>query len=195
MIGARPALRITAALDLVDVHQLVDALGGTTQRQLAQRDQVALLEEILRRAASRLGSDIHLPRLEALEQFFRRDIDQRDFIPFLESRADLCIRFLRLLSQRLRRTDEMVEMALFERLETRLAKALVQLASSSEGGRQAGPPYLLCVSQQELSDIVGAARENVNKLLRTWQRAGLLELGKRRIVIRDLDALGKVQLT
>jgi len=122
-------------------------------------------------------------------------IDQRDFIPFLESRADLCIRFLRLLSQRLRRTDEMVEMALFERLETRLSKALVQLASGSEDGREAGPPVLLNISQQELSDIVGAARENVNKLLRTWQRAGLLELGKRRIVIRDLDALGKAQLT
>ena len=47
-------------------------------------------------------------------------------------------------------------------------------------------------SQQELSDIVGAARENVNKLLRTWQRAGLLELGKRRIVIRELDALERL---
>ena len=116
-------------------------------------------------------------------------IDQRDFIPFLESRTDLCIRFLRLLSRRLRRTDEMVEMALFERLETRLSKALVQLASGSEDGCEAGPPFLLNISQQELSDIVGAARENVNKLLRTWQRAGLLELRKRRIVIRDLDAL------
>jgi CRP-like cAMP-binding protein len=83
-------------------------------------------------------------------------------------------------------------MALFERLETRLAKALVQLASGSGGGRQAGPPFLLRVSQQELSDIVGAARENVNKLLRAWQRAGLLELGKRRVVIRDLDALERL---
>jgi CRP-like cAMP-binding protein len=45
------------------------------------------------------------------------------------------------------------------------------------------------VSQQEMSSIVGASRENVNKQLRIWQRAGLLELGKRRIVIRDLDAL------
>ena len=84
---------------------------------------------------------------------------------------------------------------LFERLETRLSKALVQLACGGEDGREAEPPFLLNISQQELSDIVGAARENVNKLLRTWQRAGLLELGKRRIVIRDLDALGKVQLT
>jgi CRP-like cAMP-binding protein len=116
-------------------------------------------------------------------------IDQRDFIPFLESRTDLCIRFLRLLSQRLRRTDELVEMALFERLETRLAKALIQLATDTSDEHQPIPPVILRVSQQELSDIVGAARENVNRVLRTWQREGLLELGKRRVVIRSLDAL------
>ena len=116
-------------------------------------------------------------------------IDQRDFIPFLESRTDLCIRFLRLLSQRLRRTDELFETALFERLESRLSKALIQLASDGGAGHTDGLPFLLRVSQQELSGIVGASRENVNKQLRAWQRAGLLELGKRRIVIRDLDAL------
>jgi CRP-like cAMP-binding protein len=115
-------------------------------------------------------------------------IDQRDFIPFLETRADLCIRLLKLLSQRLRRTDELVEVALFERLESRLAKALVELASGRGAASEAGPPFVLNVSQQEMSSIVGAARENVNKQLRSWQRAGLLELGKRRIVIRDLEA-------
>jgi len=116
-------------------------------------------------------------------------IDQRDFIPFLESRTDLCIRFLKLLSQRLRRTDELVEVALFERLDSRLSKALVQLALNDGAADRAGSPLVIHVSQQEMSGIVGASRENVNKQLRIWQRAGLLELGKRRIVIRDLDAL------
>jgi CRP-like cAMP-binding protein len=116
-------------------------------------------------------------------------IDQRDFIPFLESRADLCIGLLKLLSQRLRRTDELVEVALFERLESRLAKALVELATGGGAASAAGPPFVLRVSQQEMGSIVGASRENVNKQLRAWQRAGLLELGKRRIVIRDLEAL------
>lgn len=116
-------------------------------------------------------------------------IDQRDFIPFLESRADLCIGLLKLLSQRLRRTDELVEVALFERLESRLARALVELASGGGAAGEARSPFVLLVSQQEVSSIVGASRENVNKQLRAWQRAGLLELGKRRIVIRDLDAL------
>jgi len=49
------------------------------------------------------------------------------------------------------------------------------------------------VSQQELGDIVSASRENVNKQLRVWQRAGLLELGKRLVVIRDLAALEQLR--
>ncbi len=116
-------------------------------------------------------------------------VDQRDFIPFLKRRSELCIELLKVLSRRLRRTDELVETALFERLDSRLAKALVRLASAGDPGDDATPPLRLHVSQQELGGLVGASRENVNKQLRAWQRAGLVELGKRLVVIRDLDAL------
>jgi len=116
-------------------------------------------------------------------------VDQRDFIPFLKSRGDLCIAFLRLLSQRLRHTDELVEAAMFEPLESRLAKTLVRLASEAGSGNGAEPPLQLRVSQQELAGMIGASREKVNKQLRVWQRAGLLELAKRRVVIRDIGAL------
>jgi CRP/FNR family transcriptional regulator, cyclic AMP receptor protein len=116
-------------------------------------------------------------------------IDQRDFIPFLKSRGDLCIALLRLLSQRLRRTDELVEAAMFERLESRLAKALVQLASETSSGNGVESDVQLKVSQHELSLLVGASREKVNRQLGAWQRAGLLGLGKRRVTILDLDGL------
>ena len=116
-------------------------------------------------------------------------IDQRDFIPFLKSRGDLCIELLKVLSQRLRRTDELVETAQLGRLDSRLARALVQLASDRGSDKAVSSPFQVRVSQQELGGIIGASRENVNKQLRAWQRAGLLELGKRVIVISDPDAL------
>ncbi len=116
-------------------------------------------------------------------------IDQRDFIPFLKNRSDLCIEFLRLLSRRLRRTDELVETAMFDRLDSRLARALVRLVTDAGANGAPRPPFKLRVSQEELGGIVGASRENVNKQLRAWQRAGLLELGKRLIVIADPDVL------
>jgi CRP-like cAMP-binding protein len=116
-------------------------------------------------------------------------IDHRDFIPFLEQRGDLCVKLLRILCHRLRQTDEQVEAALFERLEGRVAKALIRLAADESEGRKPSRPIRLRISQQELAGMVGASRESVNKQLHIWQRGGFLELGKRMIVIPDPSAL------
>ena len=117
-------------------------------------------------------------------------IDHRDFVPFLERRGDLCMMLLRLLCSRLRKTNEHVEGALFERLDVRLAKVLLQLEFSNDALQQ----DLRCVhiSQNELASLLGAARESVNKQLHVWQRAGLLDLRKREIVILNRAALEAV---
>jgi CRP-like cAMP-binding protein len=112
-------------------------------------------------------------------------IDRRDFLPFLERRSDLCMRLLKLLCQRLRQTDDQIEAALFELLDTRLAKALIRLTHSAPPGS----PVRLNISQHELAGMIGATRERVNKQLHAWQRDGLVDLGKRLIVIRDARAI------
>ena len=117
-------------------------------------------------------------------------IDHRDFMPFLERRSDICILLLKLLSRRLRQTNEHVEGVLFERLDARLARALVRLSVPSDGPHQG--PRRVHITQGELAGMLGAARESVNKHLHAWQRAGLLELGKREIVIPDLTAIEKL---
>jgi CRP/FNR family transcriptional regulator, cyclic AMP receptor protein len=114
-------------------------------------------------------------------------LDHRDFIPFLERRAELCVLLLKLVCQRLRRTDQQLQEAMFGRLEGRIAMALLRLA-------QDAPPLgakgvALRITQQELAGMVGAARESVNKQLHVWQKEGVLRLGKRLIEIDDLDAL------
>lgn len=113
-------------------------------------------------------------------------LDHRDFVPFLERRADLCILFLKLLCQRLRLTDRQVAEAMFGRLEDRMAKALVRLAGSAA---RRGNGAVLHLSQQELAGMVGATRESVNKQLQVWQATGKLRLGKRLIEIPDLAAI------
>jgi CRP/FNR family transcriptional regulator, cyclic AMP receptor protein len=115
-------------------------------------------------------------------------LDHRDFMPFLERRADLCILFLKLLCQRLRQTDRQVEDHAFGRLDSRVAKTLVRLANSVAPAGASGAS--LSISQQELASMVGATRESVNKQLQIWQSAGILRLGKRLIVIPDIAAIG-----
>src|ERR1700730_13571295 len=122
-------------------------------------------------------------------------LNRRDFMPILEHRADICMMLLRILCQRLRQTSEQVEDVLFRHLESRVAKALLQLAERAGLNAVSGSPVELHVSQRELGNIAGGSRESVNKILQSWHKAGWIELGKGSIVIRDMAAIERLVLT
>ena len=114
-------------------------------------------------------------------------LDHRDFVPFLERRADLGILLLKLLCQRLRKIDEQIEEMMFGRLQDRIAKALIRLAHDT--GHFEGSDVTLRLSQEELASMVGATRESVNKQLQIWQDLGVVRLSRRLIQISDLPAI------
>jgi CRP/FNR family cyclic AMP-dependent transcriptional regulator len=119
-------------------------------------------------------------------------LNRRDFLPILEKHADICMILLRILCRRLRQTSEQVEDVLFRHLESRIAKALLHLAQSAGQKDFRGLSVDLHLSQRELGNIAGGSRESVNKHLQIWHRAGLIDLGKGSIVIRDFAALERL---
>jgi CRP-like cAMP-binding protein len=80
----------------------------------------------------------------------------------------------------------MSEIAFFD-LRARLARALLRYPAPRRG------PLKLSVSQQELAEMVGATRENVNRCLRKWQRRGILQLKNRWTIILEPNALHAIQ--
>jgi CRP-like cAMP-binding protein len=119
-------------------------------------------------------------------------LSRRDFMPFLERRADLCLMLIRILCQRLRQTSEQVEDLQFRHLEARVAKALLHLTGHSEQRDVPSAALQLHLSQTELGHIVGSSRESVNKQLQIWHKAGLIDLAKGSIVIRDPAAIERL---
>ena len=123
-------------------------------------------------------------------------LNRRDFMPFLENRADICLMLIKILCQRLRQTSEQVEDLQFRHLEARIAKALLHLAEhSGQPDRSTQLGAELHISQSELGHIVGSSRESVNKQLQAWHKAGLIELAKGSIVIRDAAAIEAADLS
>jgi CRP/FNR family transcriptional regulator, cyclic AMP receptor protein len=116
-------------------------------------------------------------------------LNRRDFMPFLEKHADICLMLIKILCQRLRQTSEQVEDLLFRHLEGRMAKALLHLSERSGQSGVDGRALELHMSQSELGAHVGSSRESVNKQLQIWQKAGLIDLAKGSIVIRNRSAL------
>jgi CRP-like cAMP-binding protein len=99
---------------------------------------------------------------------------------------------LRILCQRLRQTSEQVEDVMFRHLESRLAKALLQLAERAGLHGLQSTSVELHVSQRELGSMAGGSRESVNKILQNWHRQGLIDLGKASVLIRDIGALRRL---
>jgi CRP-like cAMP-binding protein len=119
-------------------------------------------------------------------------LNRRDLLPVLENRADLCMILLKTLCRRLRVTTEQVEDVMFRHLESRVAKALVQLAESVGLHGVRSPSVELHVSQRELGNMAGGSRESVNKHLQIWHRQGLIDLSKGSIMIRKIEAIKRL---
>jgi CRP/FNR family transcriptional regulator, cyclic AMP receptor protein len=116
-------------------------------------------------------------------------VGRRSLLSLLEHRPELCLDFLVVLCERLRRTNEQVEDLAFLDLEARMAKALLRLAE--ENGGSPATPVGVKISQRVLGELVGGSRESVNKHLQDWKRAGFIAIEKGSIVIRDFESLAE----
>lgn len=117
-------------------------------------------------------------------------IEQRAFLSFLESHPKVGLGIMQALTQRLRKAGILLEDARFLDLKSRLAKTLYRLAQ--EHGRTVaggGIRIDLKISQEELGSLVGATRENVNKLVRAWVDEGVLETSQSTVIVRQPEAL------
>lgn len=139
-----------------------------------------------------------LPRsatVTSLEDCRLMQIGRQDFVQFLKRHADVALKLLAALSQRLRTTNNLVENLSFHHLPSRLARLLLDLGQRHGKPAPNGVEIGLRLSQEELGNLVGASRESVNKQLRAWADAGLLEYRQGAIVIRKVDALFMQSLT
>jgi CRP-like cAMP-binding protein len=116
-------------------------------------------------------------------------LERRDVLPFLTANPDLMLRLLIVLCDRLRQTSIALEdIALFD-LPGRLARVVLKLAD--DYGRRAsdGVRIEIRLSQREISNLVAASRESVNKQLGAWRTQGVLGTDGSYMLLRDRAAL------
>jgi CRP-like cAMP-binding protein len=87
--------------------------------------------------------------------------------------------------------DRIVEMAT-ERVEQRVASAVVKLAESN--GRKTSDGILIDfpISRQDLSEMTGTTLHTVSRLMSAWEALGLVKCGRQRIVVRERERLSEL---
>ena len=143
--------------------------------------EIALLDGKPRSADATATEETHLLVLE-----------RKRFLPVLRGNEDLLLRLLGTLCERLRRTSlALEEMALFD-LPSRLARVLVKLGQDYGTPGPEGVRIDVRLSQRDLSTLVAASRESVNKQLRHWRDDGVVSIDRGYLVlhrVRELEVL------
>ena len=118
-------------------------------------------------------------------------LERHAFLQVLQTAPGLAIRLIELLCTRMRRSDERMMEIAFLKLPPRLARTLIRLSSGAAGG-SAQPVKRLAQSQSEIADMIGGSRETVNRCLRKWQQAGLIDLADGWIILLDRTGLERI---
>lgn len=97
---------------------------------------------------------------------------------------------LKILANRLRKTDESLSDFVFYDVPGRVAKSLLHLADSfGEPMPEEGIYVPHDLTQEELSQLVGASRETVNRALADFANRGWIKLGIRAVTILNEEKL------
>lgn len=116
-------------------------------------------------------------------------IRRQDFIGFLEHSPHVALALLQALSLRLRATNDTVGNLSFLNLPARLARILLNLGQQYGKHTAEGIVIGLKLSQEELGNLVGVSRESVNRQVRLWVEAGILDYAHGILMLKDSDAL------
>lgn len=127
----------------------------------------------------------------AIEDALVRRISRMDFTEIIE--ADIL--YLQLLlehfAHRVREFEEALEDLAFKDIQARLSRQLLKLSDEYGVKTEEGILIGFQITHKELADMIGSARENTTLALNRFEREGILDKSRYRIVIKNEAGLRK----
>jgi CRP-like cAMP-binding protein len=111
------------------------------------------------------------------------------FWELMQRHPDLSLGITKLIGLRRQRIERRIKYLLFQSSRDRLIHLLLELADQYGQITPQGVLLKIKLSHQDLANIIGSTRETVTVLLGELQAERHLELGRQKIILRDLRAL------
>jgi CRP-like cAMP-binding protein len=99
---------------------------------------------------------------------------------------------LRMMSGRVQEAHARMREMATERVERRVARALLRLAHEAGKHTESGIEIDMPLSRQDVAEMTGTTLYTVSRLLSAWEQDGLVEAGRQRVVIKKPHELVKV---
>jgi len=126
--------------------------------------------------------------LEACSLFL---LHRDDFLRFLEEHPPVAIRLLVVVSRKLRHTTQQALDVAFLDVPARIARTLLELATTRGALESSDHAPWLRVTQSELSEMIGATRETTNRWLSHYASQGLIDCKRGLVTILNPAGLRK----
>lgn len=107
----------------------------------------------------------------------------------LRERPEIAVRMVTSLGQRLRQTNERLVGQSFQTVQSRVAKALVELVATAQAEGAADGAIVIEGTQAELARLAGTSRESASRFLAVLERAGIITQRRGRLTVHDPAAL------
>lgn len=107
----------------------------------------------------------------------------------VDDRPDFLLQLLAMMGRRYRAVLSRMDDTVLRPLPTRLAREVLQARAREIEAAGLHHPVTLRFSQEEMSHMLGASRQSINRLLKQWEQSGAVRVAYRSLVVLDPAAL------
>ena len=136
-----------------------------------------------------LGTKMHNTFAEAIDDCLICVMSRTDLERLILSKPQVALRILDITGKRLREAEERLENMAFKGIPARLASLLLRLSDEQDSEVITG------MTHQDLAESVGTYRETATQVLNDLKSQGLIDIGRKRIEILDMDGLTEIAET
>jgi CRP-like cAMP-binding protein len=140
-------------------------------------------------ATAVFGETAYPASAETLEETRVLGWDNATIIRLIEQYPCLGLNILHLLSVRLQELQDRLREMSTERVERRIARALLRLVSQLGRKAETGVLIVLSLSRQDLANMTGTTLYTVSRVLSRWEEEGIIETGREKVLIKHPPSL------
>jgi CRP/FNR family transcriptional regulator, cyclic AMP receptor protein len=129
---------------------------------------------------------------EAMESVVVCKMKRRDLERLVMDKPQVGLKVMSVLGERLSLAEDRMEDIALKEVPARLASVILQLVESEGVVTREGYKIPTRYTHRQLATMIGSKRETVTKAFSLLQQAGAVELKRRRIHVKNIEALRKV---
>ena len=133
---------------------------------------------------SLVGQGMHNTFAEAVDECVLCVMSRSDVERLMREKPEVAFRFVEAMGTRLTQLEEQLEDIAFKSIPARLSTLLLKLAEQQNQDQR-----ISGYTHQDFSEMLGTYRETVTQTLNDFKADGLVEIGRKQVILRDLDNL------